>query len=70
MEGPNKVMEYRGHTIRLRPHQGRCSLFAMDIVNKEGKVVKYTMAAGKTEEIALENAKKWIDFDLEYEGQG
>jgi hypothetical protein len=69
MEGPERVMEYKGHTIRLTPHQGRCSLFAMDIVNRDGKVVKYTKAAGKTEAIAFENAKKWIDFDLEYEGQ-
>ncbi len=71
MEDSKKVMEYKGHTIKLTPHQDRhsCSIFAMDIVNREGKVVKYTKAAGKNEEVAFKNAKKMIDFELEYEKQ-
>jgi len=71
VEDSKKVMEYKGHTIKLMPHQDRhsCSIFAINIVNREGKVVKYIKAAGKDEEVAFKNAKKMIDFDLEYEGQ-
>ncbi len=41
----------------------------MTILNREGKEVKHSSRAGKNEDIALENARKMIDFDIEYEKQ-
>jgi hypothetical protein len=69
MKDPEKIIGYRGHTIKLTPHEDRCSLFAMTILNGEGKEVKHSSRAGKNEDIAFENAKKMIDFDIEYEKQ-
>jgi len=69
MEDSKKIIEYKDHTIKLTPHEDRCSLFAMTILNKEGKEVKHSSRAGKNEDIALENARKMIDFDIEYEKQ-
>lgn len=69
MKDSKKVIEYRGHTIKLTPHEDRCSLLAMTILNREGKEVKHSDRAGKNEDIAFENARKMIDFDIEYEKQ-
>jgi hypothetical protein len=69
MEDPKKTIEYKGHTIKLTPHEDRCSLFAVTITDKKGKEVKHSNRAGKNEDIALENAKKMIDFEIEYEKQ-
>jgi hypothetical protein len=69
MEDSKKVIEYRGHTIKITPHEDRCSLFAITVFNKEGKEVKHSNRAGKNEDIALENARKMIDFDIEYKKQ-
>ncbi len=69
MENSKKVINYRDHTIEVTPQEDRCSLFAVTIFNKEGKEIKYSSRAGKNETIAFENAKKMIDFDIEYEKQ-
>jgi hypothetical protein len=69
MENSKKTIKYKDHTIKITPHEDRCSLFAMTILNGEGKEVKHSNRAGKNEDIALENAKKMIDFDIEYEKQ-
>jgi len=69
MENSKKVINYRDHTVEVTPQEDRCSLFAVTIFNKEGKEIKYSSRAGKNETIAFENAKKMIDFDIEYEKQ-
>ncbi|OPL17114.1 MAG: hypothetical protein AVO38_05795 [delta proteobacterium ML8_D] len=67
MEKSKKIIDYKDHTIEITPQEDRCSLFAVTIFNKEGKEVKYSSRAGKNETVAFENAKKMIDFDIEYE---
>jgi hypothetical protein len=69
MEDFEKVVEYKDHTIKLTRHEDRCSLFAVTILDREGKEVKQSSRAGKNEKTALENARKMIDFDIEYEKQ-
>jgi len=69
MENSKKIIKYKDHTIKIIPQKDRCSLFAITILNKEGKEVKHSNRAGKNEDIAFENAKKMIDFDIEYEKQ-
>ena len=69
MEDSKKVIKYKDHTIEVMPQEARCSLFAVTIFNKEGREVKHSSRAGKNETIAFENAKKMIDFDIEYEKQ-
>jgi hypothetical protein len=69
MEDSKKIIKYKGHTIKITPHEDRCSLFAMTILNGGGKEVKHSSRAGKNEDIAFENARKMIDFDIEYEKQ-
>jgi hypothetical protein len=69
MEDSEKVVEYKEHTIKLTRHEDRCSLFAVTILDREGKKVKQSNRAGKNEDIAFENAKKMIDFDIEYKKQ-
>ncbi len=37
MENSKKTIEYKDHTIKLTPHEDRCSLFAMTISNQKEK---------------------------------
>jgi hypothetical protein len=56
-------ISYKGHTIRVTPHQDQCSEYAYVIVDSEGNEIKHVTKGGDTREKAVANAQEMIDFE-------
>ncbi len=61
-----KSTEYKQHSIIVTPHDEHCSHYAYVIKDSRGNEIKQVRMGGDTEEVALENAKKMIDFEIDY----
>lgn len=62
-----KSVDYKQHKIIVTPHDEKCSQYAYVIRDGQGNEIKNVRMGGDTEEVAVENAKKMIDFELDYE---
>jgi len=62
-----KTVQYKQYTIGITPHDERCSNYAFVIRDSQGKEIKHVRMGGDTEDVAMENAQKMIDFELAYE---
>lgn len=62
MDTPMFREDYRGWTIRLRPHNEYCSRFAMTLISPDGKE-KHFSAAGDTQDKALARAREVVDME-------
>ncbi len=62
-----KSVEYKQHKIIVTPHDEKCSHYAYVIRDGQGNEVKKVNMGGDTEEVAVENAKKMIDFERDFE---
>lgn len=62
-----KSVDYKQHKIIVTPHDEKCSHYAYVIKDEQGNEVKKVNMGGDSQEVAVENAKKMIDFESEYE---
>lgn len=60
-----KTEQYKEHTIEITPFDKLCSNYSYVIRDSEGKEIKHVEMGGDSEDVALENAKKMIDFEKE-----
>lgn len=63
-----KSFDYKQHKIIVTPHDEKCSRYAYEIRDGQGKEMKKVRMGGDTEKVAVENAQKMIDFELAYDG--
>jgi len=61
-----KSTQYKQYSIIVKPHDEQCSHYAYVIRDSRGKEIKQVRMGGDTEEVALENARKMIDFEIDY----
>lgn len=57
---------YKGYHIELTPGGDYCAAFAVDIRDREGRLLSHLGTAGNTEQRAVDRGKEWIDFELVY----
>lgn len=62
-----KSFDYKQHKIIVAPHDEKCSHYAYEIRDGDGNELKKVKMGGDTEEVAVKNAQKMIDFELAYE---
>ena len=61
-----KSILYKEHIINVKPLDEQCSNYAYVIKDDKGNEIKQVRMGGDTEEVAIENAKKMIDFEFDY----
>lgn len=62
-ESMSQDVTYKGHTIRIEPHQDQCSEYAYVILDAQGNEIKHVTMGGDTQDRAVSNAKEMIDFE-------
>ena len=61
-----KSIHYKEHVINVKPLDELCSSYSYVIKDDKGNEIKQVRMGGDTEEVAIENAKKMIDFEFDY----
>jgi hypothetical protein len=61
-----KSIHYKEHVITVKPLDELCSSYSYVIKDNEGNEIKQVRMGGDTEEVAVENAKKMINFEFDY----
>ncbi|MFP3982595.1 MAG: hypothetical protein ACLFV2_02760 [Desulfurivibrionaceae bacterium] len=65
-----KKVEYKQYSVEITPLDKFCSNYSYVIRDSEGKEIKHVQMGGDTEDKAVENALKMIDFEIELAKEG
>lgn len=54
---------YKGYDIELTPRGDYCASFAVDIRDRDGRLLSHLGSGGNTEHRAVERGRELIDFE-------
>lgn len=58
--------EYKGYAIELTPRGDYCASFAVDVRDRDGRLVSHLGVGGNTEARAVERGRELIDFERSF----
>lgn len=65
-----KTVQYKQYSIEITPLDKFCSNYSYVIRDRDGKEINQVEMGGDTEDKAVENARKMIDFEIELAQEG